>query len=358
MEHEVTNAISKAEPGLKPSRTTTGLFFSTQDSLQERTLSSTGRLIPPRRHCSPTCAQYASNPTVVNRLVDSAFVSTNIYVASVDGSPLDARPYQTGNFQNGAADVLLGDSGPDQLFGGKGDDVLFGGAENDDLEGGPGADLLVGGSGHDTYVWNAGENAADDTLIDEDRSGRLVFKDATGRVTVQGDYKQDPTTPNRWIPVQGGPSVITHNSPYTLILPDGGKVILGEDFQWGDLGIKLVSTPTDPTTTTTIVGDLAPIDNDPNTPGVQYSYDALGNVVTNPSQAEPNREDVLFGSAGNDLIQGQGGSDGIWAGIGNDQIEAGAGNDMASGMDDNDVVLGGPGQDVLWGAVGDDRVYG
>ena len=207
-------------------------------------------------------------------------------------------------------------------------------------------------------MWNAGENAADDTLIDEDRSGRLVFKDATGRVTVQGDYKQDPTTPNRWIPVQGGPSVITHNSPYTLILPDGGKVILGEDFQWGDLGIKLVSTPTDPTTTTTIVGDLAPIDNDPNTPGVQYSYDALGNVVTNPSQAEPNREDVLFGSAGNDLIQGQGGSDGIWAGIGNDQIEAGAGNDMASGMDDNDVVLGGPGQDVLWGAVGDDRVYG
>jgi Ca2+-binding RTX toxin-like protein len=145
-----------------------------------------------------------------------------------------------------------------------------------------------------------------------------------------------------------GAAVLTHNSPWTLTLPDGGTVDLGEIFESGDFGIRLLDEAAVAQVDRTILGDLTP------TSGV----DDLGNPNVDPNSPAPDRWDVLNGSAGNDLIQSGGGTDGVWAQAGDDRIESGAGDDVASGMTGSDLVLGGAGQDVLWGGADNDRVYG
>lgn len=113
-----------------------------------------------------------------------------------------------------------------------------------------------------------------------------------------------------------------------------------------------------PTTERSIVGDLAPIDCGPE-PGLQYGYDALGNVIVNPDNSAPDRVDTLYDSAGNDLMQSGGGNDLINATRGgNDRIEAGNGDDWVSAGNGDDQVLGGAGSDLLGGADGQDLVEG
>lgn len=73
-----------------------------------------------------------------------------------------------------------------------------------------------------------------------------------------------------------------------------------------------------------ILGDLAPIDAGLTTAGIQYSYDALGNVKVS-NTAEPNRIDSLIDSTGNDHA---------WGGLGND------GNDVILGGHDSDTLRG------------------
>jgi Ca2+-binding RTX toxin-like protein len=286
-------------------------------------------------------------------------INGDILVGEDDGSTsgIDTRYYRgsdadvlTGTAQS---DLIFGESGNDALEGGLGDDVLYGGAGNDRLEGGLGADVLMGGTGYDTYVWNASETPAEDRLIDQDRAGRFVFKDAAGNATpLSGDYYQDPTNPTRWVKLGTPDAVITRQSPWMLILPDGSTVNLGEDFQWGDFDIDLAATPTAPQPTLTIVGDLTPVEPE--------QYDALGNLVVDPNQPAPDRADVLNGSdisTESDLIQSLGGDDVVAAKAGDDKVEAGTGSDIVNAGDGNDLVLGGPDLDLLWGMAGNDRLY-
>ena len=122
-----------------------------------------------------------------------------------------------------------------------------------------------------------------------------------------------------------------------------------------------------PATNLTIAGDLEPLDTDPTTAGIQAGYDALDNLlVTN--EADPNRADILYDNAGNDLLQGLGGNDTLIAwrggddvlegGSGRDYLSGGAGHDTLVGGDDSDVLLGGEGEDLLIGGGGNDTIYG
>ncbi len=89
----------------------------------------------------------------------------------------------------------------------------------------------------------------------------------------------------------------------------------------------------------TIVGDLTPIDTNPEEPGVQFGTDANGNLITDPDQADPGRDDNLYDSQGNDRIQGLGGQDILqvfWGG--NDILEGGEGSDVLLGGHDNDKL--------------------
>ena len=102
----------------------------------------------------------------------------------------------------------------------------------------------------------------------------------------------------------------------------------------GDLNISglntAVDTPTLPaapaqTSTGRIIqGDPNPVDIDPNTAGIQFKYDALGNVIGNGQL--PGRDDELFGSAGKGTNRLYGGAD--------------ADADAVAGENGKDVIFG------------------
>lgn len=290
------------------------------------------------------------------------------------------------------ADLQIGGLGPDALSGGGGADVQYAGAGADSLTGGAGADWLLGGVGADTYVLSAGDG--EDRIVDAGRN--YLLRD--GRL-IAGLFVQDAHS-GAYLFV-GDPSVtLTFNSPATIAFGGGDSVTLvnqsdAASFSQGGFGIRLVSDPVAPAasaTTREITGDLAPVDFDPATPGVQTQADDLGNLVT--AGASPDREDTLADSPGNDRIVAgggddtvnatQGGADRIEAGAGDDtvfagagadwidggaggdQIEAGEGNDFASGGSGRDVVVGGEGGDwieggsegdILIGNAGDDALF-
>ncbi|MBI5213887.1 MAG: hypothetical protein HY957_11060 [Nitrospirae bacterium] len=135
-------------------------------------------------------------------------------------------------------------------------------------------------------------------------------------------------------------------------MEDGSTIELGENFQDGDFGIRLLDTPADPVITNTIVGDLTPVNN-------PFQYNFLGNVITDPNNSAPDRNDILYDSFLDDRIEGRGGNDTINAtrggddwilgGSGRDAISAGLGNDIAEGNSGADAIMGGTGNDQLFG---------
>src|SRR5258708_6105028 len=241
---------------------------------------------------------------------------------------------------------LLGRAGAGRLDGGAGADTLYGGADND---------TLIGGEGVDTYVYYSGDGA--DTIVDEGvnrilyngklLSGLFLKDEASGVYQLVGDNgKTIQINSPALLTLDANTQIVFQNQTSAQALDDNFRLRLHEE------------TP-GPTTDRTIVGDLAPVDFDPSTPGVQTRTDDLGNVITDPNQPQPGRSDVLFDSAGNDLIQGFGGTDIIDAiRGGDDKLDGGAGRDIVSGRAGNDIVIGGTEGDLLRGDAGKDKLYG
>ncbi|MDY6938931.1 MAG: trypsin-like serine protease [Cyanobacteriota bacterium] len=71
-----------------------------------------------------------------------------------------------------------------------------------------------------------------------------------------------------------------------------------------------------------------------------------------------NRNDLLFGNAGNDRLDAMIGDDIAAAGRDNDIVTGGDGNDLLWGNRGNDSVEGGNGDDFLWGGKDDDTLVG
>ncbi len=91
------------------------------------------------------------------------------------------------------------------------------------------------------------------------------------------------------------------------------------------------------------------------------SIDANGNpaileLKTGVEGAGQNQ--VVFGSAGDELLQGVSGSDRMYGGAGDDVLRGGAGGDHLEGGQGNDLVMGGAGNDQLAGDQGDDELEG
>ncbi len=68
--------------------------------------------------------------------------------------------------------------------------------------------------------------------------------------------------------------------------------------------------------------------------------------------------DVLYGKAGHDVLNGGTGNDQLFGGIGNDQLYGGDGKDTLYGGKGNDEIFGGAGKDTLFGGAGKDVLYG
>ncbi|MDA8129849.1 MAG: hypothetical protein M0Z73_14285 [Betaproteobacteria bacterium] len=266
-------------------------------------------------------------------------------------------------FGGSKADHLYGIDGNDTLNGGDGNDRLEGSQGDDLLYGGFGNDSLLGGKGFDTYRTYAGEGF--DTIEDSDGSGVIKFD----TIEAKGSAGLDPTkwkqlNADSWADTQNGIvyTLSVVNGETRLLVHQGDSNVLVKGWSEGELGIELgeggTPTTTPPVTSLTITGDLKPTDTDPATAGIQEGYDDLGNLIVS-GEADPNRSDTLYDSAGNDLIQGLGGNDEVYATRGGgDRIEGGAGQDLLNGGSGNDSVLGGADSDGASGGDGNDQLYG
>ncbi|WP_028895926.1 hypothetical protein [Syntrophorhabdus aromaticivorans] len=247
---------------------------------------------------------------------------------------------QTAKHKTGNATGVPGD---DYLDGSAGNDVIYGGAGNDTLIGGTGNDTLFGGANDDTYIINIGDGT--DTIEDKQGNNKVMLCGKELRFFYdKGNYQYTTADGTITAKMVGTDLIVTHTN--------GTQVILNENFAWGDFGINLLDTPSDPVTATTILGDLAPLNDPPQ-------YDALGNVIVNPNVPSPGRNDILYDSSGNDRIEGRSGNDMIygWQG-GNDWFLGGSGRDGLSSGEGDDIIEGGTEGDLLFGAEGDDQLFG
>jgi len=237
-------------------------------------------------------------------------------------------------FSNKGVECIIenatGTSQNDKITGNDKVNTLKGGAGDDYLEGGKGNDILEGGTGFDTYVYTIGDG--NDTITDSDNSGRVLIKKNNEVIQTTTLYKE--LSGNIWKDATGSVT-ITHNSPWKIVLEDGGVIELGEEFQDGDFGIHLLDDNI--TTTTTIVGDLTPI---PGTSS-EFQYDAAGLKIANV------KTDAL-GNVQNDGTPSADRSDYIYDSADNDRIEAGGGNDVINAeRGGSDILIGGAGSDRI-----------
>jgi len=199
-------------------------------------------------------------------------------------------------FGSDRRDLIKGDNFADRLYGGGGDDIIVGGKGDDYLEGGADNDsyFIVTGDGTDTIEDKQGDNK----IFVNGKALMLLIKQS------DGSYKNP----------DGKITATIENTD--LIIRDtatGDKIaILNKDFEEGDFGIHFLDAPADLETTRTIVGDLTPIDYDPNKDGVQMHLDALGNVICDTEKPMPGRSDFLYDGSGDELIEGGDGSDFIY----------------------------------------------
>lgn len=313
--------------------------------------------------------------------------------------------YQITGQENNWIENAIGGSKNDELIGNDIVNILIGNSGNDTFIGGKGNDILQGGIGHDTYIWNTGDGT--DTIIDDDKNGVIKINyGAEQDLFARGAFIETAPGSGVWQQTMADGSLLTltHHSPWRLVTADGSEIILGDDWQPGDFGIHAV-TQSSVITNLTVIGDLKPLDQDPNTTGIQISYDALGNLITDPNQPDPGRQDTLYDSPGNDNLKGfggndildavRGGNDLLQGGAGSDVLNGGSGNDLLyaeaeisvaaalaqantqastglrgdwlyGGADDdtmlgegsNDMLLGGSGTDLLIGGGGDDNLFG
>ncbi|WP_269845226.1 calcium-binding protein [Allosphingosinicella deserti] len=70
------------------------------------------------------------------------------------------------------------------------------------------------------------------------------------------------------------------------------------------------------------------------------------------------RDNILLGTAGDDVIEALGGQDRVEGRAGNDVIRGGAGHDRLYGEAGDDILLGGDDADSLYGGEGNDRLEG
>ena len=251
---------------------------------------------------------------------------------------------------NDVANVLEGNGGADDLKGGAGDDTLYGErasgtlngeAGDDTLEGGTGSDTLHGGAGRDTYIWKTGDGN-DQIIEDASRDGEIRINDQAPKTFQEVAGSNDTV----YISSDGTLS-LTHQSPWTLVLPDGSTIDLGETLNDGDFGINLRDAR-DPHT----YADLGPL----------ILGDENGNTLTGTALADPIQSlggnDTINAGAGDDSAEGGDGDDFVYGGAGFDRLYGGAGGDFLDGGADDDELYGGAGDDWLFASGGDDYLDG
>ncbi|MEW6544389.1 MAG: calcium-binding protein [Nitrospirota bacterium] len=272
--------------------------------------------------------------------------------AAVDG---------TGNEQD---NTITGNKAANRLVGGGGQDHLLGGEGNDTLAGGAGDDLLEGGAGDDVYFYRSGEGL--DRI--EDTEGRnLICYDGH---LLQGGRRGADAAPDTYTSLDGRFTFVRAGGDVIV----NGTLILNQDFQDGQFGIRLIDEPSydNGMPTRTEFTQEVP---DPNNPGQTLTvpiFDENDNGYTitgdtnnivhalggSDTVASGVGNDQLYGDEGNDTLLAGDGHDRLYGGAGADHLEGGEGQDTLAGDSENDQLIGGAQDDVLVGGNGDDVLKG
>ena len=241
----------------------------------------------------------------------------------------------------GTDKYIFGGNGIDAIEGGLRTDHLYGEAGNDTLTGNGGNDYLEGGAGDDEYVFAIGDGM--DIILDADGLGKITLDG----IQIKG---QTGVAPNQWRHVGNtwqdrqrhiGYNLVTQtDGTQDLLIATADNTLIVKNWHTDELGITLGNaTPVEPSIDLTLAGDFKPQDQDPNADGIQLGYDVLGNLVTDPNQPDPDRQDIFYDSTDNDKLQGFGGDDILDATRGGDDlVEGGAGSDVLNGGDGNDQL--------------------
>jgi len=246
---------------------------------------------------------------------------------------------------NRTNDAVYGTAGDETLSNGSdhaaivadgGNDTVRAGAGNDTIDGGNGNDTLYGEAGSDTYIFRRGDGH--DVIIDNDstagnvdtiwfgnnispeeiivnQSGNdliLKLKDTMDAITVQGYYQ-------------------SYSTAYRI---ERIKFIDGAVWHATDIEQQKLMTQT------TASDDL------------MYGTaqdDVLSGLKGN---------DIIYGLGGHDSLSGNEDNDKLYGGSGSDTLAGGTGDDKLYGEADHDVLLGGDGHDSLYGGAGHDALDG
>ncbi|NKD78094.1 calcium-binding protein, partial [Haematospirillum sp. H1815] len=293
-------------------------------------------------------------------------------------------------YGEGGKDTLTGGAGNDTLTGGAGDDTLTGGAGDDTLNGGDGRDMAsylgqrapvkvtlrgaedvtvyVNGVAEDTLrnIENVTGGSGDDTLYGDDKDNKLIGGDgndtldgSAGNDTLDGSYGND-TLYGR----DGSDYLYGGDGNDTLDGGDGNDWLegrAGNDTLDGGAGMDIASYyyKRAPVKVTLRGAEDATVYVD----GV--AEDTLRNIENvrggdgNNELTGDDKDNMLFGSYGNDTLDGGAGNDELYGDFGDDILFGNDGNDRLYGRAGNDTLDGGMGSDTLIGGDGDDRfVYG
>ena len=167
---------------------------------------------------------------------------------------------------NGAGDLIHGESGDDYIFGMTGSDVIFGESDDDDIVGGYGSDWISGGTGQDGVIGDDG----------------LVY---TSRNSTEGE------------PLYGIEGLLASDA--------------NAKYNNGDALNELISTPGNTQIATINIegqlkktADLVPFSFDKTWVGMD---DEFPDDTTN----KPYADDIIFGGLGSDFLHGGSGDDAI-----------------------------------------------
>jgi Ca2+-binding RTX toxin-like protein len=246
------------------------------------------------------------------------------------------------------------------INGGDGDDKITGSKGNDLINGGRGNDTASLGAGDDTFVWNPGDGsdtvdgqAGSDTLLFNGSNanenidisangGRAKLVRDVGAVAMDLDHMETID-----LHALGGADAITVND-LTATDVSKVKIDLAGSTGGGDGQIDtIVINATNGDDAITIT----------NNNGV-VTVSGLASEVT-ISNFEANDRIVINGLGGDDVIEASGLTGMLLTangGDGDDVLIGSAGNDVLHGDAGDDVLIGGPGLDVLDGGTGDNIV--
>ncbi|MBI2727867.1 MAG: putative Ig domain-containing protein [Polaromonas sp.] len=275
--------------------------------------------------------------------------------------------------------LLFGGDGSDTLVAGAGNDQLSGEAGDDTIDAGEGNNLLFGGDGNDTLMAGAGRDqlsgdAGDDT-IDGGAGDDRIYGDAGNDALTGGDGNDylDSGSGNDFLNGGAGNdryAVLGSTGTKHIIDSDGGIDRLITDWNLSDTVLHRGSLLLENKAT----GQQIHIDefdmNDPNSvcPIEEFQFiGANGSPILLSAQQLLARgieftgtpqDDVIIGTAYNDLIDALQSEDQIDAAEGNNTVNAGDGDDSVIAGDGNNIVSGGAGDDSVTLGAGHNTVHG